>query len=308
MNTKYSKKANAKLLLSGEYLVLNGAKALAIPLKFGQQMTVNSIEEKILIWESSVNGEIWFSAEFSLADLKLIKTSDVEIANNLLNILKSASGLNPDFFINYKTGLKVIIDADYPLNWGLGSSSALIYLIADWMGINEFQLNNKVSNGSGYDVACAAAGSPIFYQIIDHKPHITNARIGAAIRNHAVFAWLGNKQNSQQEVENYLKTNKPTQKQIDQISAFSEIMSEVHNAGELIYTIELHEKIISEVLNNKNMVKNRFPEFNGAIKSLGAWGGDFAMFVSEKPCVELRDELKKMGLEVMFSFDEIIKK
>ena len=308
MNIIYSKKANAKLLLSGEYLVLNGAKALAIPLKVGQQMTVNSIEEEILIWESSVNGEIWFSAEFSLAVLKLIKTSDAEIANELLKILKSASELNPDFFINYKTGLKVIIEADYPLNWGLGSSSSLIYLIADWMKINEFELHKKLSNGSGYDVACAAADSPVFFQIIDNKPQITKTKIGVAIRNHAVFAWLGNKQNSRQEVENYLKTNKPTQEQIEQISAFSEIMSKVHHAGELIYIIELHEKIISEILNNQYMVKNRFPEFNGAIKSLGAWGGDFAMFVSEKPYVELKEDLKTMGLEVMFGFDEIIKK
>ena len=32
-------RANGKLLLTGEYLVLHGAKAIALPLKVGQQLT-----------------------------------------------------------------------------------------------------------------------------------------------------------------------------------------------------------------------------------------------------------------------------
>ena len=37
--------SNGKLLLTGEYLVLNGAVALAIPTKFGQTLTIPASEK-----------------------------------------------------------------------------------------------------------------------------------------------------------------------------------------------------------------------------------------------------------------------
>jgi len=43
LNTCYS---NGKLLLTGEYLVLEGATALAVPTKFGQDLKVEKIKEK----------------------------------------------------------------------------------------------------------------------------------------------------------------------------------------------------------------------------------------------------------------------
>ncbi|MEQ3661167.1 MAG: GHMP kinase, partial [Flavobacterium sp.] len=34
--------SNGKLLLTGEYVVLDGAKALAVPTKFGQSLSIES--------------------------------------------------------------------------------------------------------------------------------------------------------------------------------------------------------------------------------------------------------------------------
>ena len=53
--------SNGKLLLTGEYLVLDGAKSLAIPTKFGQDLVISKIKEPQLIWGSFTNtGECWF--------------------------------------------------------------------------------------------------------------------------------------------------------------------------------------------------------------------------------------------------------
>ncbi len=306
MNIKFSKKANGKLLLSGEYLVLNGAKALAFPLKLGQQITVNSCEDAVINWESTVKGNTWFAATFCLQKLTLKNTTDTAIATELLKILQVAFQLNPDFIKDYKNGFNINIEANYPLHWGLGSSSTLIFLIARWMEIDEFQLYSKISNGSGYDVACAAAESPLFYQLIDKKPVITHAEIGKAIKNHAVFAWLGKKQNSHKEVDNYIKTINPTTTQINRISELSKAMCNAATASELILIIKEHEQIISEILKRESIAQQNFPDFDGGIKSLGAWGGDFAMFVSEKTNIQLKEDLKTMGFDVMSSFDEII--
>ena len=36
--------SNGKLLITGEYLVLDGAKAFALPTKFGQKLTIEETE------------------------------------------------------------------------------------------------------------------------------------------------------------------------------------------------------------------------------------------------------------------------
>jgi hypothetical protein len=56
-------KSNAKLMISGEYLVLKGAEALAIPLKFGQTLKVSEHSgSPSLAWKTYVKGQHWFDA------------------------------------------------------------------------------------------------------------------------------------------------------------------------------------------------------------------------------------------------------
>ena len=68
--------SNGKLLLTGEYLVLDGAKSLAVPTKLGQDLIVENIQEQQLIWGSFTNtGECWFEAVFDLPKLRLVNCS-----------------------------------------------------------------------------------------------------------------------------------------------------------------------------------------------------------------------------------------
>ncbi|MGK0436900.1 MAG: mevalonate kinase, partial [Flavobacteriales bacterium] len=98
--------SNGKLLLTGEYLVLDGANSLAIPTKFGQDLIVNQIQESSLIWESFDElGNCWFEAEFRLPDLRIVtETFDADTDNSketlaitLQNILLQAKTMNPEF-------------------------------------------------------------------------------------------------------------------------------------------------------------------------------------------------------------------
>ena len=54
--------SNGKLLLTAEYLVLDGATALALPTKFGQNLIVEQIESnKTIVWKSyDIDHSIWF--------------------------------------------------------------------------------------------------------------------------------------------------------------------------------------------------------------------------------------------------------
>ena len=47
--------SHGKLLLSAEYAVLNGVKALALPTKLGQSLEVKTIEQPEIRWKSFDN-------------------------------------------------------------------------------------------------------------------------------------------------------------------------------------------------------------------------------------------------------------
>ena len=58
--------SNGKLLITCEYLVLDGAKALALPTKYGQYLTVSSGENQEINWTSfDKDKSIWFKETIS---------------------------------------------------------------------------------------------------------------------------------------------------------------------------------------------------------------------------------------------------
>jgi mevalonate kinase len=132
-------KANGKLLLTSEYYVLDGALALAVPSRFGQQMNVEAIvDEGVLLWKSyAVDGSCWFSAIFSLPDLLCLKTSDEETAKTLHGMLHILMEHHPALFPD-KGGLSFSTYLDFPREWGLGTSSTLIYMLAEWAGYDPY--------------------------------------------------------------------------------------------------------------------------------------------------------------------------
>jgi len=72
----YSK---GKLLLTGEYVVLDGAKALALPTKKGQSLIVQENDSSSLTWQSfDCHNKIWYETEI---DTKYFFNSSASITN-----------------------------------------------------------------------------------------------------------------------------------------------------------------------------------------------------------------------------------
>jgi len=121
--------ANGKLLITGEYLVLAGARALALPVRFGQNLHVEETDQTFVEWESFTPAGKWFTGQFDPETFRVLSMENIEIADKLKNVLSAARSLNPNFLTG-ASGYKVHIRANYPLEWGLGSSSSLCYLVA----------------------------------------------------------------------------------------------------------------------------------------------------------------------------------
>jgi mevalonate kinase len=299
--------SHGKLLLSGEYLVLKGALSLAVPLKLGQTLEItDEAENSTLSWESYEHDQLWFSAGYRIPDLLPTQTTDKRIANKLESILKAASSLNPKFLSN-KDGIRVVTRTGFSLSWGFGSSSGLISNIAWWAQIDPFELHKKVSHGSGYDVICAREDGPVFFKVLGDKFEKYKAEFDPAFKHQIFFIYLGNKQDSSVSVKNFMSLNKDFSKEIQAISSLSHSIASESNLDDFEHAIHHHEKVMASILGRKTLKKNRFPDLEGEIKSLGAWGGDFAMLTWHGTKQELRDYLAFKSIDTVLSFEELIK-
>ena len=272
--------SNGKLLLTGEYLVIDGAKALAIPTKKGQALTVNETEKgSQLIWKSfTLEKQCWLEVYFSLPELSIEKSSDQNKSNWLKKLLISVRDLNPNFLTN-TSSIEVQTTLDFPRNWGLGSSSTLINNVAQWAQVDPFSLHFKVSNGSGYDIACAKKASSIVYSTKHEIQTITLIQLEKSFFDQVFFVHLNKKQNSFEAVTSYNDLKKGIEIQ-DCIESLNQITNKFIQADSLKDWEEAmneHEHLLSNVLEQETIKEKLFPMYPNSIKSLGAWGGDFAM-------------------------------
>ena len=152
MNSKpKTYRSNGKLLITGEYVVLDGAKALAIPTKYGQSLTVEPNDSNTIVWKSyNELDELWFECMISFDE---IATSDKrsqprnDVKERLIQIFEAVRQLNPEF-LNSKQGYNITTHQDFNRLWGLGTSSTLINNIADWAKVDAFKLLEKTDNFS----------------------------------------------------------------------------------------------------------------------------------------------------------------
>lgn len=300
--------SNGNLIISGEYFVLAGAKALAVPLKFGQGMITecHRNEQNRIRWKTNELGKQWFKAELNCDDLSIRNSTDLKVSQRLQKLLKAIKKLSPDKF-NQNLSYDINCDVHFNMNWGWGSSSTLISNLAGWAGVNPFELNKQVSSGSGYDIAASLSQVPVIYQLTNENQLIDHVAFNPPFKNYINFVYLGMKQNTDKSIENNIERVKKDKNLLPVINNLTEKIATEENIKEFVRIIAEHEKIVAATLNMKRIKEKYFGDFEGEIKSLGAWGGDFAMVVSPLDLKKVKQYFKEKNLEVIFGFDEIVK-
>ena len=294
--------SNGKLLLTGEYAILDGATGLAVPTKFGQSLEVFPQQEGILTWKSfDHDNTLWFEAELLLDEFKIKNTSDLKIAQTLVKILKGVKTQNPTFF-QLRTGHRVETKLGFPRNWGLGTSSTLINNIASWANLDAYKLLSTTIGGSGYDIACASHFQPLLYRLDLGQPKILPVIYDPPFKEALFFVHLNKKQNSREAIKNYRRKafNKTTL--LTKIDAITQQFLEVKRIEELESLIIEHEMALSDIL-GLPPIKRKFPDYFGAVKSLGAWGGDFILATGNE---NTPDYFKARGFETVISFSDMV--
>ena len=294
--------AHGKLLLTAEYFVLCGAKAVALPLRYGQRMDVaEGKQEQVLSWKAFMQEGLWFSCDFRLPDLSIIHSSDREKALILQETFLLIRQLNPGF--RFDRSLEIHNRIDFNNQWGLGSSSTLMANLAEWAGVDPFQLNEMIFNGSGFDIACAKAGGPIFYQ----KGHCPEAvDLDYSFKDHLYFIYSGAKKSTRNEVRRFLTDHSVRDGDIERMNQFSDAIVASGSLPDFMRLLHEHEQMVSSLVGLETVQAKYFSDFNGQVKSLGAWGGDFYLVATAMDDREVLRYFKEKGLTVVFPWEEMV--
>ena len=267
--------SNGKLLITGEYLVLNGAEALALPLNSGQSLNYKKTSNNLIRWNSyDLKNNIWYSAIIDNNNLKIIKSSNSNISKRLHEILKSIRNHNPEFF--KKNGYEITTKLNFDKNWGLGSSSTLISNLSKLADVDPYVILDETFGGSGYDIACSNLNQPILYSLKNSERVIQKVKFNPPFRDKIYFIYLNKKQDSGKEIANY-QNLKISDSDIEKVTSISRLIIETKSQQEFNTLLDSHEEILSTILKRDTIKKYLFSDFEGSIKSLGAWGGDFIL-------------------------------
>lgn len=300
--------SSGKLLITGEYLVVDGAKGLAIPCKYGQDMSVEEMsKDKDVLeisWTSKLkDGVIWFEGMFFRSDGKMTtkSCSDQGVADYLCELLNTGMSLS-DNPIHGKYTIETQLE--FPRDWGLGSSSTMIANLAEWFNISPFSLFFETTKGSGYDLACAKAEGPILYQKNNEDPIVNPISWNPSYADQLCFVFLGEKQKSDREVKKYAELNFDRKKAIEKVNQLTLALIEAEDLVQFESIVASHEHLMSEVLGRPTIKEERFPDYEGSVKSLGAWGGDFVLVSLRSNTSEY---FKENGYLTLIPFHDMIK-
>lgn len=297
--------SNGKLLLSGEYLILDGALGLAVPTVFGQELTVEHTEQvNIITWKSlNKDDSIWFEAKFNVPHFEIVDLKgDEKVANTLIKILRKAKEFNQNF-LDDPTGYSVVTKLFFNRDWGLGSSSTLINNIAQWAKVDAFDLLFKSFGGSGYDIACAQNDQSIVYKLMQGVPSVEQVLFDPPFKDQLYFVHLNKKQRSSESIKSY-KQRKLNPSAVKKISDLTKELLLSNTTSDFNHVLKEHEKLMSTVLGESTIQEKYFSDYKGQTKSLGAWGGDFILASGDDSSP---DYFKQKGFDTVIPYTSMIK-
>lgn len=293
-------------MLTGEYLVLKGAYALALPLKLGQSLFLSEGKKSgIIDWTTTVCDKEWFGAKFDMATFDTIDSNIDTSAVFISGILKSARRMNRNFLAGIDS-LNAIANLEFDIDSGFGSSSTLINNIAYWSKTDPFDLHKSVSSGSGYDIAAAQSSKPIIFKRTELDISVNPVNFKPVFSERLYFGYLGRKQDTEITVKIFLGEKEISNAIIRQANDLTLNIAGSKDIESFMDLIAEHEQLLSGILDEIPIKEKRFPDYEGEVKSLGAWGGDFALFVSGKQPGYTREYLHNKGISPVYYYDEIV--
>ena len=266
-----------KLLLTSEYFVLDGALALAVPTKLGQEFFFEEIigRDSEIIWEAYHQEVLWLKIKINYRNWTVLEANLADSAAFIVKVLQNVQDLSKIRFQSensyfFKTNLQ------FPADFGLGSSSTLMNNLAEWAEIDAFQLNEISLGGSGYDIAVAKEKSAILFQNLSGEKVFQKIDFNPSFKDYLIFIHLNQKQDSREGINHY-RSKEKSPELIQEFSSITNKVLKADNLEDFSQLMQLHEQKLANFLEIQPVKEKYFENYGGFVKSLGAWGGDFVL-------------------------------
>jgi len=293
--------SKGKLILMGEYAVLHGADALCLPLETGQKLLAEPSYDGLIHWK-------WIYRDTVLADFSLV-ASTLEVIEQRVGVadwaVKLLSLIRTDAETFLLQGANLQFVNLFPAEWGLGSSSATIASLCRMAGVNPYHVNQNLMGGSGADIASTTAKNWFIYRKSSPLPATWELPFQYQFPQNTFFVYTGKKQATAShlaEVEQQMDSGVVSWMHANDFVYRFLAVPTIPEALKIIYE---HELLIGSAI-GKNPVGFDFQDFPGKIKSLGAWGGDFFMALTQQSDKFVKNYFQQKGFQTVLNWKELV--
>ena len=275
--------APGKILLAGEYAVLLGLEAHAVPVKQGQWMeffAYNTPENQaptVHFKALDEHGESWIENTYDL-DSEVWRDTPAPELDAFDKVLQFVSA---DFWES-QTSYRIETRLEFGRETGLGSSSTFIALMAQCFRLDPQKLQEHIFAGSGYDVAVACLGKPLSFWRNEKGAHYRQWSLPATLTEDWSVVFLGHKVNSRHSAAEIIENLKevlaePFYKQ--QFERVLRIVRDAETTASVEAALEMYQLLLAQLVNMDTPYKQfgLKPVKQGLCKWLGAWGGDMLL-------------------------------
>ncbi len=275
--------APGKILLAGEYTVLLGLEAMALPVKDGQWLeffeykTPEGQSDMLRFQALDEKGAVWLQFAYDLNTMQAHAEQNSESA-----AFESVLQRVPPDFWKPNTSYRLETRLEFGRNTGLGSSSTFISLMSQCFHLDPQKLQKDIFNGSGYDVAIATLGKPLTFWRKDGEAHFRAWKWDPQWSEDWHVVFLGEKVNSRKSASALIPQleeilNEPFYAQ--QFERVLSIVRDSEHTASIEAALEMFQLLMAQLLELQTPYKhfNLNPVKQGLCKWLGAWGGDMLL-------------------------------
>lgn len=269
--------SHGKLLLTSEYFVLDGAKALALPTQLGQSLAVDVIDDGAsrLYWQTFREGELWLETQLNYQTGNIL-SSNIKAAGEFIGELFAILKELGSSCLSQGNSYRMKSNIEFPADFGLGSSSTLINNLASWARVNPYLLNERALGGSGYDIAVAQKAHSICYTKQGEDIKVEEVDFNPSFKDQLIFIHLNKKQDTREGIRLYRQFHKE-EALVQQFTALTDEILKCEDLEKFSFLMRKHENLLSCFLKKQVVSEKYFEKLPTFVKSLGAWGGDFVM-------------------------------
>ena len=155
------------------------------------------------------------------------------------------------------------------------------------------------------DIAAAQIKQAFTYQKGQNNRSALTVSFNPVFKDYLFFVHLNRKQNSRASISHYKEQPKEfLEETITKISALTSRFISCESLEEFNLLIEIHETLISKLINIPKIKSKLFPDYPGAIKSLGGWGGDFILATGGE---FEKNYFRKKGFKTILAYSGIVR-